>query len=128
MKTMKALIVDDSFIMVKKITKIIESIGMEVVSTAKTGKQAIIQYENHKPDFVTMDITMPNMDGITATREILSHDPNAIIIMVTSHGQQLLVIDAIKAGAKGYLLKPLEEKKTQETIVNTLRKYKEGYE
>lgn len=124
MKSFTGLIVDDSFIMVKKISKIVKELGWEVVGTAKNGNQAILEYRTKKPDFVTMDITMPDMDGIEATKKILEIDPDAVIIMITSHGQQMLVLEAIQAGAKGYILKPIEELKTKSTLISALLQYR----
>jgi two-component system chemotaxis response regulator CheY len=69
-----------------------------------------------RPDLVTMDITMPEMDGIEATRAIMKDFPDAKIVMVTSHGQEKMVLDALKAGAKGYVLKPFQDHKVYEAI------------
>ena len=78
--------------------------------------QAVAAYRACRPDVVTMDITMPEMDGIEATRLIMGEFPDAKIIMVTSHGQEKMVIDALKAGAKGYVLKPFDGHKVYEAI------------
>jgi len=108
---LKVLIVDDSLIIRKKITKLLEKLGHEVVYGAKDGKEAIDSYVSKKPDLVTMDITMPDMDGITAVKHIMQNDAEAKIIMVTSHGQEDMVIKSIQAGAVGYMLKPISEEK-----------------
>ena len=110
------LVVDDSLIIVKKLTNILEKVGFRVIKTAGNGKQAVAAYRACKPDVVTMDITMPEMDGIEATRAIVKEFPDAKIVMVTSHGQEKMVLDAIKAGAKGYVLKPFQEHKVYEAI------------
>ncbi len=120
---LKILIVDDSLIIRKKITTIVEKLGHEVVGQAKTGREAIEIYEGAKPDLVTMDITMPDMDGITAVKHIIEMDKNAKIIMVTSHGQEDMVIDSIKAGAVGYILKPITDEKLAEIIGEVFLKY-----
>ncbi|WP_299803380.1 response regulator, partial [Sulfuricurvum sp. RIFOXYD2_FULL_44_160] len=80
------LVVDDSLIMRRNITKMIESLGHRVIGEAKDGLESITLYSKLKPDLVTMDITMPEMDGITAVKELKKIDKNAKIIMVTSHG------------------------------------------
>ena len=108
---LKVLIVDDSLIIRKKITKIIEKLGHEVVYGAKNGEEAISAYASKKPDLVTMDITMPDMDGITAVKKIIAEHNDAKIIMVTSHGQEDMVIKSIQSGAVGYVLKPISEEK-----------------
>ena len=120
---LKILIVDDSLIIRKKITTIVEKLGHKVVGQAKTGKEAIDIYENVQPDLVTMDITMPDMNGITAVRHIMKIDMNAKIIMVTSLGQEDMVIDSIKAGAIGYILKPITDEKLAEIIGEVFLEY-----
>lgn len=120
MKVMTVMVVDDSFIMHRKIEKIMGNIGGKVIAYAKSGAEALDQYAVHRPDVVTMDITMPDMDGIEATKNILKLNPKAVIIMVTSHGQELMVLDAVLAGAKGYVQKPIEEGKTDKAIMEAL--------
>lgn len=120
---LKVLIVDDSLIIRKKITKIVEKLGHEVVFTAKDGQEAISSYREHKPDLVTMDITMPDMDGITAVSHIIDEDPNAKIIMVTSHGQEDMVIKSIQKGAVGYMLKPISDDKLAQAIGEVFPEY-----
>lgn len=106
-----------------KLTKILEELGHEVVATAKNGRQAIDAYMENRPDLVTMDITMPDMDGIEASKKILEQDPEALIIMVTSHGQEQMVMDAIEAGAKGYVLKPFNKEKLADHIDKIMEQY-----
>jgi two-component system, chemotaxis family, chemotaxis protein CheY len=113
---LKVLVVDDSLIIRRNLSKILESAGYMVVAEAKDGHEAIELYTRHKPDFVTMDITMPEMDGITAVKEIKKLDKDAKIIMVTSHGQEDMVIGAIRSGASGYLLKPINIMKLRDSI------------
>ncbi|NDV25614.1 response regulator [Desulfovibrio sp. JC010] len=113
MEALNVLVVDDSGIVIMKLSKIFKELGHNVVGSAKTGVQAIEQYAELNPDLVTMDITMPDMNGIEATQKILEQDENATIIMVTSHGQEQMVMDAIDAGAKGYILKPFYADKIQ---------------
>lgn len=110
------LIVDDSLITVKKLTVLIEQLGHRVAGTAGSGAAALSAYGEVSPDLVTMDITMPGMDGVEATRQIVARFPDARIIMVTSHGQEKMVIDALDAGARGYVLKPVRPEKLAEMI------------
>ncbi len=123
METLNILVVDDSLITVKKLSGMLEQLGHKVIMTAGTGDQALDAYKACNPDLVTMDITMPDMDGIKATRLIRSRFPNAIIIMVTSHGQEKMVLEALKAGAKGYLLKPFKLEKLQQILEETVARF-----
>ncbi len=120
---LKVLIVDDSLIIRKKLTKLIEKLGHEVIYGAKNGQEAIDSYASKKPDLVTMDITMPDMDGITAVKHIIKADEDAKIIMVTSHGQEDMVIKSIQAGAVGYMLKPITEEKLAVSIGEVFIEY-----
>ena len=116
----KVLIVDDAKIMRISLKKIIENLGHEVIGEAGSGYEAIEQYKSLKPDFVTMDITMPAVegiaDGIEAVKEIMKIDKNAKIIMITSHGEQDKVIKAIQSGASHYILKPIDANKFKEVL------------
>ncbi|MDQ7015550.1 MAG: response regulator [Gammaproteobacteria bacterium] len=123
MNSLRVLVVDDSPITLKKLCKMLEDIGHTIAGTARTGRDAIDQYNVLQPELVTMDITMPDMDGIEATQCILQHSPKALIIMVTSHGQEQMVIDAIDSGAKGYVLKPVGEDKLSEMIQKVFERY-----
>jgi two-component system chemotaxis response regulator CheY len=116
MDSMNILVVDDSPIITRKLTMMIELLGYKVIKTAANGRDAVAAYSACRPDVVTMDITMPEMDGIEATRLIIGEFPDAKIIMVTSHGQEKMVINALKAGAKGYVLKPFDGRKIYEAI------------
>jgi two-component system chemotaxis response regulator CheY len=117
---LKVMIVDDSVIAVRKLVAMIESLGHRVVVTAASGAAAIDAYRSVQPDLVTMDITMPDMDGVEATRRLTGEFPQARIIMVTSHGQERMVIDALDAGAMGYVLKPVRPHKLAEMIDKVL--------
>jgi two-component system chemotaxis response regulator CheY len=116
MNTLDIMIVDDSPIIRQKLTVMLEQIGYRVAQTAANGKEAIAAYQSRRPDVVTMDITMPVMDGIEATRAIIKEFPDAKIVMVTSHGQEKMVLDALKAGAKGYVIKPFQAHIVYEAI------------
>ena len=109
--TLRVLVVDDSPIISQKLVMMMELLGYRVVKTVENGLAAVAAYREYKPDLVTMDITMPEMDGIAATRAIKHEFPDANIIMVTSHGQEKMVLESLKAGAKGYVLKPFQQQR-----------------
>ncbi|MHC1711520.1 MAG: response regulator [Solidesulfovibrio sp.] len=123
MRPLRMMVVDDSGLTVKKMVKLLEELGHEVAGVATTGLQAVETYAALAPEMVTMDITMPDMNGIEATSRIMAADPNARIIIVTSHGQEQMVMDAIEAGAKGYILKPVKKEKLAETLETVAAKY-----
>lgn len=114
----KILLVDDAAFMRMRCAKLLTENGYEVAE-AENGQEAIQKYHLHKPDLVLMDITMPVMDGISATREIKQADPGAKVVMVSALGQQTMVIEAIKAGAKDFVVKPFEPDK----ILTTVKKH-----
>jgi two-component system chemotaxis response regulator CheY len=116
----KVLIVDDAAFMRMMIKEILTKNGYTVVGEASDGVQAVEKYKELGPDLVTMDITMPEMDGITALKEIRKIDPNARIIMCSAMGQQAMVIDAIQAGAKDFIVKPFQADRVIEAIKKTL--------
>jgi|SRR5690625_272810 len=116
----KVLIVDDAAFMRMMIKDILTKNGFEVVGEAADGAQAIEKYKELTPDLVTMDITMPEMDGITALKEIKNIDPKSIIIMCSAMGQQAMVIDAIQAGAKDFIVKPFQAERVLEAINKAL--------
>ena len=116
------LIVDDAAFMRMMIKDILSKNGYDVLGEAQTGKEAVELYQKLKPDLVTMDITMPDMDGIKATAGILNEFPDARIVMVTSHGQEKMVLDALAAGACGYILKPIRIEKLKETIAQAFER------
>ena len=116
----RILIVDDAAFMRMMIKDILTKNGYEVVAEAADGAQAVEKYKEVQPDLVTMDITMPEMDGITALKEIKKINPNAKIIMCSAMGQQAMVIDAIQAGAKDFIVKPFQADRVLEAILKTL--------
>ncbi|HHZ19895.1 MAG TPA: response regulator [Firmicutes bacterium] len=116
----RVLVVDDAAFMRMMIKDILRKGGYEVVGEAEDGAKAIEKYRELKPDLVTMDITMPDMDGITAVKEIRKIDPNALIIMCSAMGQQAMVIDAIQAGAKDFVVKPFQPDRVLEAIRKVL--------
>lgn len=116
----RILVVDDAAFMRMMIKDILEKNGFEVVGEAENGAQAIEKYKELEPDLVTMDITMPEMDGITALKEIRQMDSEAKVIMCSAMGQQAMVIDAIQAGAKDFIVKPFQADRVLEAIKKTL--------
>ncbi|MGG0657945.1 response regulator [Rummeliibacillus pycnus] len=116
----RILIVDDAAFMRMMIKDILTKNGFEVVGEAGDGAQAVEKYNELKPDLVTMDITMPEMDGIAALKTIKEKDPGAIIIMCSAMGQQAMVIDAIQAGAKDFIVKPFQADRVIEAIQKAL--------
>ncbi|NOQ32065.1 MAG: response regulator [Helicobacteraceae bacterium] len=111
------LVVDDAKMIRRMLTMELEKMGHYVVAEAETGREAIHLYEKHSPDIVTMDITMPGLNGVETLKEIKKIDKTATIIMITSHGEEKLVMEAIVAGAKGYILKPLSKNKLIDAIL-----------
>ncbi|MEF3304826.1 response regulator [Paenibacillus sp. GYB003] len=116
----KILIVDDAAFMRMMIKDILTKNGYEVVGEAQDGAVAVEKYKDLKPDLVTMDITMPEMDGIAALKEIKKFDAGAKVIMCSAMGQQAMVIDAIQAGAKDFIVKPFQADRVIEAIKKTL--------
>jgi two-component system chemotaxis response regulator CheY len=103
----KILVVDDAAFMRMRCSKLLTDNGYTVVE-AENGLDAIAKYKENKPDAVLLDITMPEMDGLTALKEIRKVDPEAKVAMVTAMGQQSMIMDAIKSGAKDFVVKPFQ--------------------
>src|SRR6476660_8087810 len=116
----RILVVDDAAFMRMMIKDILTKNGFEVVGEAENGAQAVEKYVELKPDLVTMDITMPEKDGIAALKEIKAADAAAKVIMCSAMGQQAMVIDAIQAGAKDFIVKPFQSDRVIEAISKTL--------
>ncbi|WP_284644877.1 response regulator [Paenibacillus silviterrae] len=117
------MIVDDSMFMRMIIKNMIsQDSEYEVVAEASNGSEAVQRYEEFCPDLVTMDITMPEMDGVTALKEILSLDPGAKVIMVSAMGQQSLLVQAIAAGAADFIVKPFDKQRIQDAFEHVLNK------
>ena len=121
-KPFKVLIVDDSAFVVRQLQQIFVSEQYNVVGTAENGEEGVLMYKEYKPDLVTMDITMPKMDGITALTKIIEYDKNAKVVMVSALGKEDMVKKALLAGAKNYITKPLDRKKVLERIKMVLTK------
>ncbi len=116
----RVLVCDDAIFMRTMISDILSGAGYEVVGEAETGLQAIERYQELRPDLVTMDIVMPDMGGIDAVREIVKDDPNAKILMCSAMGQQALVVEAIQAGAKDFVVKPFQPSRVLEAVQRVL--------
>lgn len=116
----KILIVDDSRMMRSIIRTAVTAAQFEVVGEAENGQSAIDLYKQLKPDVVTMDLIMPDMDGLQTTKEILKSDPAAKILVVTSLGQKLLEEDAMKMGAKGMIAKPFQAEELVKAVNTAL--------
>lgn len=110
------LITDDTAFMRMTLKNVIQKNGFNVVGEAADGEEAVAKYAELRPDLVTMDITMPKMDGITAIKEIMKIDPNAKIIVCSAMGQKPMVIDALNAGAKDFLVKPFDAERVIEAL------------
>ncbi|MEE8402060.1 MAG: response regulator [Candidatus Hydrothermarchaeaceae archaeon] len=114
------LIVDDAAFMRNMLKDILVKEGHEVIGEAGSGEEAIEKYIELKPDIVTMDIVMPSMDGLDAVKGIIEKDANAKVIMCSALGQQQMVIDALQAGAKDYIVKPFQPLIVVETLKKVL--------
>ena len=114
------LICDDAIFMRTMVGDILTQAGFEVVGEAETGVQAVEKYQQLKPDLVTMDIIMPEMGGIEAVKKIMEADPQARILMCSAMGQQALVLEAIQAGAKDFVVKPFQPSRVLEAVQRVL--------
>ncbi|WP_432631893.1 response regulator [Brachyspira sp.] len=121
-KQYRILLIDDSAFVVKQLQQIFVSENYKVVGTAENGEEGVLMYKEHKPDLVTLDITMPKMDGITALTKIMEFDKEAKVVMVSALGKEDMVKKALLAGAKNYITKPLDRKKVLERIKMVLDK------
>lgn len=117
-ETKRVLIVDDARIIRNILRALMQKIGLKIAGEAVNGAEGIRMYEELRPDLVTMDITMPVVDGLTATKTIMSTDPNARIIMVTSVGQEAVMKEAILLGARDFIVKPFNE----DRIISAIRR------
>jgi two-component system chemotaxis response regulator CheY len=114
------LVCDDAIFMRTMISDILTQAGFEIIGEAESGAQAVEKYRQLKPDLVTMDIVMPDMGGIDAVREICRDNPDAKILMCSAMGQQALVVEAIQAGAKDFVVKPFQPSRVLEAVQRVL--------
>jgi len=114
----RTLVADDASFMREMIKEIVEPEGFEVIAEAGDGMDAVEMFREHSPDIVTMDIVMPKKSGIEAVKNIIELDPGAKIVMCSALGQEALVMEALKAGAKDFIVKPFKP----DVVISTLRK------
>jgi two-component system chemotaxis response regulator CheY len=114
--TKTVLIVDDVAFVRKTLAGILTGAGFRVVGEAADGKEAILQYAQLRPDLVTMDIVMPQMSGIEATRKIMKMDDQARVVMITAMGQENLVMESINVGAADFITKPFSAQDVLRTV------------
>jgi len=112
----RILITDDAAFMRMQLKSNLENLNHEIVGEAENGFESIQKYKELEPDLVTMDITMPEMNGVEAVKEIMKVNPEAKIVMCSAMGQQNMVLDAIKAGAKDFIVKPFTAERIEEAI------------
>jgi len=111
------LVVDDARFVRVRLTRLLKNQGYDTIEAAN-GNEAVVQYRQHTPDAILLDITMPEKDGLQVLKEIRSGDPNARVVMLTALGQQSIVLEAIKAGARDFIVKPFE----QERVLSAVQK------
>ena len=114
------LIADDAAFMRMMLKNVLTEAGYEVVGEAENGAVAVSKYRELNPDLTTMDITMPEMDGLTALKEIRAGDPAARVVMCSAMGQQSMVIESIQAGAKDFIVKPFQPDRVLEAVQKAL--------
>ena len=113
---LRVMIVDDALFMRNMLKDICVRAGFEVVAEADNGEAAVELYQEHRPDLVTMDIVMPRRSGIEALQDIMAADPQARVLMVSALGQDSLVLEAVEAGARDFIVKPFKEEKVVDVI------------
>lgn len=114
----KILLVDDAAFMRKVIKDTLTKSGYTDIHEAVDGADAVDKYDELKPDLVIMDITMPNMDGLEALKAIRGKDPNANVVMCSAMGQETMVIDAVRSGAKDFIVKPFKSERVLKTVTS----------
>mgnify|MGYP006386093063 FL=1 len=113
---LRVMIVDDALFMRNMLKDICVRAGFEVVAEADKGETAVELYREHRPGLVTMDIVMPRRSGIEALQDIMAADPQARVVMVSALGQDSLVLEAVEAGARDFIVKPFKEEKVIDVI------------
>ncbi len=118
----RVLIVDDALFMRTMLRDIFVEAGWQIVAEAENGEQAITEYHTHLPDLVSMDIVMPGLGGIDALKKILNNDPDARIVVCSALGQKNLILEAINAGAKDFIVKPFQSAQVLEVVERLIAK------
>ncbi|HHX64537.1 MAG TPA: response regulator [Chloroflexi bacterium] len=116
----KILVVDDAQFLRLRLSKLLKEHGYETIE-AENGDKALAQYAQHSPDAVLLDITMPDKDGLQVLGELREHDPDARVVMLTALGQQSIVLQAIKAGARDFIVKPYEPERVLTAIAKAMK-------
>ncbi len=116
----KVLIADDAAFIRMKLSKVLEELGLEVIEAAN-GAEAVQQFNAHRPDLVLMDITMPEMDGLAALKAIVAQDASAQVVMVSALGQESVVMQALQAGAKDFVVKPFQPDQIKQVVQRWLQ-------
>lgn len=98
--------------------EILEKNGLKVAAEAKDGLEAVHKYKEHNPDYTFLDITMDNMNGVEALKEIIAYNPKAVVVMCSALGQKALIVECIKIGAKDFIIKPFDENRIKLTLEN----------
>jgi len=119
------LIADDAAFMREMLREILTGAGFRVVAEAEDGVQAVASYREHQPDLVTLDIVMPRKSGIDTLREIREADPNACVVMCSALGQEALVMEALDAGARDYVVKPFRADQVLAAVTRAVQKARE---
>ena len=117
----KVLIADDSIVIRNMISDILNSGGFEVIGMAKNGNEAFDMYKQYKPHLVTMDIVMPHEHGIDALKKIIAFDSDARVIVVSALNQKALLLEAINAGARDYVIKPFDKEELLEAVRKSVK-------
>jgi two-component system chemotaxis response regulator CheY len=120
LERMKCLIADDAALIRNMLKNILVTMEFEQFAEAGNGKEALALYKKDRPDLVLMDITMPEMNGLEAIKAIINFDPSAVIVVCSSMGQKGIVLEAVQAGAKYFIIKPFEDDKVKEVIHSVL--------
>ena len=116
----RILVVDDAAFMRKMVTDALTKGGHEVIGEAGNGTEAVEQYQTLKPDLTTLDITMPEKDGLSALKDIIALDPSAKVIMCSALGQESKVLESIKLGAKDFVVKPFQAERVLDAVGKAL--------
>ena len=116
----RVLVVDDAAFMRKMVTDALTRGGHEIVGEAANGVEALVRFQELRPDVTTLDITMPEKDGLAALKEILSFDPTARVVMCSALGQESKVLESIKAGAKDFVVKPFQADRVLDAVSKAL--------